>query len=132
MKVLRNQWVAWGLLVCWACAIWYGSTISLGSESPFQLFGLDKAGHAVEFGILAYLAAHALLLTGGIGRWGGWQGAVLLAGLWGWIDEVHQLWVPGRTTDPSDLLADIVGAAIGAWICLKLTRPRPEGRESKT
>ena len=57
-----------------------------------------------------------------------WNGAVLISGLWGWIDEIHQFWVPGRNTDPTDLLADVIGAAVGAWILLRWLRPA-EGTE---
>jgi VanZ family protein len=112
------------MLVIYAGAIWYGSTLSLGEESPFRLFGLDKLAHAGEYGILGFLATNALLsLRRGIEEGDAWQGGFLLAGLWGWIDELHQYWVPGRTTDPVDLLADILGAAAGAWLCLRILKP---------
>ena len=132
MRFLRNHWIAWGLLVFWAGAIWYGSTISLGAVSPFRLFGVDKVGHAGEYAVLGMLAANALLtLSGGIYRWDAWQGAVAISGLWGWIDEIHQYWVPGRSTDPTDLIADLLGAGIGAWLYLRSIRraglqPPPE------
>lgn len=98
---------------------------------PFRFFGIDKMGHAAEFGILGLLAANALLSAPGLcnmvpGRESVWQGAVLMAGLWGLIDEIHQFWIPGRNTDPTDLLADVVGAAVGAWILLRWIRPREE------
>lgn len=128
MNLLRRPVFAWGLVIIWAGGIWFGSNISLGSESPFRFFGVDKMGHVAEFGLLGLLAANALLsrspLPAGIlGRESAGHGAVLLAGIWGWIDEIHQFWVPGRNTDPLDLVADVVGAAIGAWICLRWIRP---------
>ncbi len=140
MKLLRRPGFAWAMLVICAGAIWHDSTLSLGEESPFRLFGIDKLAHAGEYGILGFLAANALLsLSRGIRAGDAWQGGILLAGLWGWIDEVHQYWVPGRTTDPVDLLADILGAAAGAWLCLRLLGPKAlsegklnhEGQRSK-
>jgi VanZ family protein len=116
----------------WAGAIWFGSNLSIGEESPINFIGLDKLGHAIEFGILGLVAANALLtLTGrnqsnrssSSQRESVWNGAVLIAALWGWLDEIHQFWVPGRNTDPSDLLADVIGAAIGAWVLLRWMRP---------
>jgi len=139
MNIFRRPVPAWGAAILCAGGIWCGSNISIGSESPFQIFGIDKLGHAVEFGILGLLAANALLslprfgdLAQG-GRMAGesaWHGAVLIAGVWGWLDEIHQFWIPGRNTDPTDLLADVIGAAVGAWIVIRWLRPVEETEAS--
>ena len=124
MILLRNRAIAWGLLSVWAGAIWYGSSLGLGTSSPFTLFGVDKLGHATEYAILGLLAANALatvrsaLQPGSLPLADVWQGAVLLTALWGWIDEIHQFWVPGRQTDPLDFVADVIGGCLGAWIAL--------------
>lgn len=128
MTFFRRPAVAWGLFLIWAGAIWYGSTLSLGSGSPFRFFGVDKLGHAVEFGFLGMLAANALLTLPRFSTESEKMGRVLwsavaVAGVWGLIDEIHQIWVPGRTTDPFDLVADVLGASIGAWIVLRRIRP---------
>jgi VanZ family protein len=36
--------------------------------------------------------------------------------LWGYLDEVHQAFVPGRTADAWDLFADFLGSIAGAAI----------------
>jgi len=133
--------IAWGLYLGWAVAIWIGSSLQLGPESPLRLTFPDKLVHAVEFGILGLLGANALLTRArlsatkkaGAGRAGAgnpaksiWLQAVLLAGLWGAIDEVHQLFVPGRQSDPLDVVADLIGAACGAWLLIRLAAPRSE------
>jgi VanZ family protein len=53
-------------------------------------------------------------------------GAILIASLYGVLDEYHQMFVPGRTFDVLDMLADAIGSvagasAVGAWsiICEK-------------
>ena len=51
-------------------------------------------------------------------------GAWTIATVYGVTDEFHQSFVPGRTADPRDLLADGVGAALGlglvwAWSIIK-------------
>jgi len=44
--------------------------------------------------------------------------AILLAALYGATDEIHQMFVPGRSADPYDLLADTLGAAAAAGLLL--------------
>ena len=77
----------------------------------------DGVAHALEYGVLA-----AVLLRGLAGaRWRGvtvgaaWF-AVLLATLYGVTDEVHQRFVPGRTAEVADLIADVVGATVAAGL----------------
>jgi VanZ family protein len=80
----------------------------------------DKLLHAVAYGGLAGLA-----LIGALGR-GGWRGrnrgraalvALLLASLYGVVDEVHQAYVPGRSSTVGDWVADTLGAlvVVAAW-----------------
>lgn len=81
----------------------------------------DKVLHAGAFGVLALLSAWALMR----GRlraatWPVLLAACLITILYGASDELHQSFVPGRTADVSDLLADAVGAvaaagAVRAW-----------------
>jgi VanZ family protein len=44
--------------------------------------------------------------------------ATVLAALYGVSDEFHQMFVPGRSADPYDLLADTLGAAAAAGLLL--------------
>jgi VanZ family protein len=46
--------------------------------------------------------------------------SVLLSGLYGISDEIHQSFVPYRTADVMDALADILGSALGVYIFLKI------------
>ena len=95
----------------------------------------DKLAHLTEYSIGGFLAARAFAL---IERWPDWLskpfastyaapllGTVLCA-LWGVLDEVHQSYVPLRTPDVHDALADLLGAALGAslfvcWVKLRAT-----------
>jgi VanZ family protein len=48
-----------------------------------------------------------------VGR--GWRGALwglVAASLFGITDEWHQSWVPGRSVEPEDWVADTLGAAL--------------------
>ncbi len=42
--------------------------------------------------------------------------------VWGTVDEVHQGWIPGRSTEAKDLAADCAGASVGALLASLLTR----------
>jgi len=72
----------------------------------------DKFLHMVEYGILSYLMIRALTgsevkLTHGKLI----MLAVAFATLYGASDEIHQIFVPGRSADIFDLLADFIGAS---------------------
>ncbi|MEE2612835.1 MAG: VanZ family protein [Acidobacteriota bacterium] len=77
----------------------------------------DGVAHALQYAVLA-----ALLLRGLAGA--RWRGvgvrvaalAVLLATLYGVTDEAHQWFVPGRTAEVTDLVADALGAAVAAGV----------------
>ncbi len=36
--------------------------------------------------------------------------------VWGVADEVHQTWIPGRSTESEDVAADVAGGAAGALV----------------
>ena len=72
----------------------------------------------VEYGVLAALLLRA---TGKAPL------SLLIAGLYGVSDEVHQHFVPGRSASAWDALADVLGAGIvcGMWYF----KPSKWGRE---
>ena len=73
----------------------------------------DKAGHFVLMGTLAFLLNRAL--TGRtIGR-GPQLGGVIVA-VFVLAEEISQRWLPGRTFDYADLLADAMGIALADWL----------------
>jgi len=47
---------------------------------------------------------------------------VLAVTLYGILDEIHQYFVPGRSADVYDALADASGALLGAWTMYYLIR----------
>ena len=46
--------------------------------------------------------------------------AIVLATLYGVTDEFHQSFVPNRSTDPKDVLVDLLGATAGALAAMRL------------
>jgi VanZ family protein len=127
----RRSERVWRRLVLWlpvavyAAGIFFASSIS----NPALPAGVsDKTGHG-----LAYFGLALLVLRGLAGaEWAGVTartslGAVALAVAYGASDELHQLFVPGRTADVHDLRADATGAAIGValvWLLVVIRRRR--------
>jgi VanZ family protein len=76
----------------------------------------DKLIHLVEYGVLGFFCAHATLRT--------WPKkpprrmlalGAFLASAFGLSDELHQAFVPGRSAELLDFVADTVGASCGAY-----------------
>jgi VanZ family protein len=87
------------------------------SESPVELPTIehvDKVLHAGAYALLGVLFYRAYR-----SRWPGASGwtmanaSLLSAAFYGMTDEIHQYFVPGRSADPWDWLADTIGAMLG-------------------
>ena len=83
----------------------------------------DKLLHLIEYGILAVLFYRAFT-----GEGINWLAAALLAllatSLYGASDEWHQGFVPLRTADLSDWIADTTGAALAIVVYAAIARRR--------
>jgi VanZ family protein len=111
--------------IAWAVAIFVGSCIPGESVPELGFKVQDKIAHMIEFGILAYLllrafgrASHRTFRERPVL----WAGACGTA--WGIVDEVHQLFVPGRCGTPYDAMADAVGVLGALAVSLWLQRRR--------
>ena len=82
----------------------------------------DKLLHAAVYGLLGASWVRAFnSLNAWRGRpWRLFAVAVTLATLYGLSDEWHQSFVPARSADGADLLADFCGSVIGSWIYVRL------------
>jgi VanZ family protein len=92
----------------------------ISTEALAQIhFVMRKLGHIFEYGILAMLLWRAVLGGSNLRlKMAFVFGAVWLAcGIFAISDELHQLFVPSRTSASSDVLVDICGALIGLAIC---------------
>ena len=101
----------WGPPLLWAAAVFAVSSRSSLPHLP-SLLGWDKLQHASAYVVGGALLARA---TGGGRR--GVLAALALGSLYGASDEIHQLFVPNRSSDPVDWVADTLGVliGIGAW-----------------
>lgn len=86
-----------------------------GMSSPGIPFSMDSNSlHYPEYAVFAFLLTRALH-SGKRGYPPAQVGAaaLLLSGLWGLSDEVHQAFIPERVPDAGDLFHDVIGAAAG-------------------
>ena len=107
----------------WGPPLLFGAWIFYQSAHPapsvdVDIPHLDKIVHGVIFGILALLLYRALVTVPSVTNnitlkfWVAFIGAAL----YGVSDEIHQIFVPSRTADPWDALADAVGAIVFLWL----------------
>lgn len=104
-------------IALWAPVVLYMAVIfglSSISRPPSMPGGSDKVLHALSYGVLGFLFARALtrghepvtmrvaLLT------------VCFGAVYGASDELHQYFNPPRAVEAADLLADTIGAGLGA------------------
>lgn len=74
--------------------------------------GIDKLGHAAYLFLTGVFAVRAARFGEGWSRRRTTALLVLAAFLWGCLDEIHQSWVPMRSVEFADVLADTVGAVL--------------------
>ncbi|AXF55237.1 VanZ family protein [Salicibibacter kimchii] len=152
MKNISKQMiVAWLLVIGWMGLIFYfshqsgeaSSSLSGGvtevayswSQSLFPFVNIDfetfhtlirKAAHVAVYVVLGLFVIHAFRVSTIEGRVS-WRVIV-----WAWVlctcyaitDEVHQLFIPGRSGEVSDVVLDSVGAMVGIGIYIIVWKMR--------
>lgn len=111
----RRRLLLWSLPIAYMALIFFASSIAWDVQIPSEFPLRDKGVHFCEYGLLGFLCAHAAL-----GSWPSVTRLRLLAAgafiatAWGLGDELHQAFVPGRSAEVLDLVADALGATAGA------------------
>jgi hypothetical protein len=134
-------------MLLWLPSIIYMAAIfvvsSVSDVGPMPGGVSDKSLHMLSYAVLGVL----LLIPLARGVWAGvsWKralAAIVLATLYGMSDEFHQSFVPGRSSDILDVVADAIGATGGvgvvgllaagrAWGILKSSSHAPKGGHSR-
>lgn len=113
---------AWVLVVGWALILLTMTSLP-GEAVPISIpHPLDWVGHGSLYTVLGVLVARAESLNGRSGRQLVLVALTLMVA--GALDELHQRWIPGRTAEVSDWLADSLGSAIGLTVGAFLMRTR--------
>lgn len=109
---------SWLLVIAYACLIFYLSSQPYLAESiPPEIEEIDPENiilHICEYSILGFLLLKAtgeekLFLSFALGSF------------YGITDEIHQSFVPNRTSSPIDAIADSVGIIMGIYLRRKLS-----------
>jgi VanZ family protein len=99
---------AWLPAIAWSVAIY---ALSARSSIPVDLAaGLDKVAHFGAYAVLGVLLAHGQRESAIAPSW-----ALALGLAYAATDEWHQSFVPGRSADPADWVADALGVAAGLF-----------------
>lgn len=99
--------------IAWAAAIFIQSSMS-DIDTPDLGFDFqDKVFHAIEYAILGYLLRRAMKFQRNnfINDQAGWL-TILIGSTYAISDEFHQYFVPGRSADTDDAIADIIGVIL--------------------
>lgn len=99
-------------VLLWALVVFYvGGRSSV--PAPRTDLPLDKLAHLSMYGILGLLAGRAARLSRHRVGWGWFVAGGLLLGV---LDEFQQHFIPSRSADPLDWLADAAGFIIAFWL----------------
>lgn len=126
-NLLKNKkvYLVYGPLAVYWLILFILTTLPSGSAPDMIKVG-DKFKHFSAYGLLAFLLSltihfqekyekikqHNFLFTIGI------------IALYGFIDELHQAFIPGRSSEVLDWIADVLGAIFGAIVTKFLISPR--------
>ena len=93
---------------------------------PQKASAFDKVAHFGMYAVFAWLLArHGF---GVAGRWLAAVLAIIVASGFGAVDEWHQQYIPGRSTEFADWRADSFGAVAGALTYVAYHRRRPRSQ----
>ena len=114
----------------WAAAIFVASSIPTADIPRSVIFTQDKLLHLLVYFVFGFLT-HRALNNDSAGTWLRSRASlvtVLIVALYGASDEYHQYWVPGRSMDIFDWVADVSGAILFVILAMYLTRrKKPTG-----
>jgi VanZ family protein len=91
-------------------------------QTPMLFSFQDKVLHAVVYAVLGLLLLAAQPRQAQGYSWKQVGISVLIASLYGLSDEIHQYFVPGRSSEVLDWMADSIGALLAVSLLTWLSR----------
>ncbi|KKB36540.1 hypothetical protein QY97_00939 [Bacillus thermotolerans] len=89
------------------------AVIELPERSIDRFF--KESLHLIEFAILYILIINAFLVNGRLTK-GAHLTAALIACFYGFVDEIHQAFVPSRSATAIDAVKDVIGVLVCYYI----------------
>lgn len=112
----RRVWLAWLPVVLYTLLIWWLSSQQIDFALLDRVPLKDKGVHFLEYGALSFFSMHAIAITWSAGWFSTVATATVITTGLGVLDELHQSFVPGRSSDVLDLVADVIGALTWALV----------------
>lgn len=121
MPKLKLRYLVPAVLYC-GVIFWLSATPDPG-EPPFEFPGMDKVIHMTVYAGLAALVSVGLRRSNpGLGLRPQFFIPVIFAALYGLSDEIHQIYVPLRSFDVLDLVANTAGALAAQGVLFAVWR----------
>ena len=123
LSALSSTWVTlWGPVIAYMAMLFGFSSLSTLPSPPadFSFYDVHVAAYAGLGAVTARATGKGLRDV----SWRAVLAAVVISSLYGVSDEYHQLFVPGRTFEVLDMIADTIGSvvgasAVGAWSIIR-------------
>ncbi len=107
---MQRPLLRWGLVAVYAAFIFW---LSHQSHPPIPRDMPDKLGHWMLFAGFGFLLMAALTKEGASTTMVRGLTALILGTIYAATDEVHQAYVPGRSVELADWVADVAGLIAG-------------------
>ena len=126
MKLLKY----WLPPILWGLIIFSFSSLQVGSSNEiyWKDFVIKKTAHVVEYAILAVLLYRAMIGSD-VEKKKAIIFSILIVSLYGFTDEFHQSFTPGREPRIRDVIIDTIGGALGVLTFCKVLEKYPKWKE---
>ncbi|NCC51194.1 MAG: VanZ family protein [Spartobacteria bacterium] len=121
------KYTYWIPALLWAALIFYASHMPVTDAPPlFDFPGGDKLLHFGVYGVLSIFLWVALIKGHGLRPMSACVLAMLITSAYGALDEWHQSFIPERSVELADWLADTGGGIVFLLLAMRLAcKPRP-------
>jgi len=108
------------LLLLWVSFSFLLTSLPM-AEMPVHFRFSDKAAHLAIYTVTGVLCGLWRRSSGGSKGRAALEALLFIAAA-GAVDEIHQYWIPGRSTELGDWIADLLGGGAGGVFSIVLRR----------